>query len=140
MPKDVDLGRALASAINEQFTGKIADVEFTYDTYISLADLPDKPYCWLSTNNSSMIRESRGAWRRTCELKITTISRRGPTDASTWIDEILQSFDMMIDFIAESLVNGHKPVEIESQERYSAEMFESNNRLMNESIITYLNI
>ena len=140
MPKDADLARALADAISNQYTGKISDVPFKYDGYVDLTEMPEKAVAWIQLDNTPWTRESRNLWRRSTNLKVTSISRQGSTDDPQWIDDMLESFDMLMEFIGTDAVLGYKPTQIEQEERYNDEFFNTQKRLLQQAMVTYENI
>jgi len=142
MPDDVALGRELATKLNEQFTGKISEIGFSYDTYVELDKMPNHPVAFVSLGAYSRERVARTNFIRTTELRVTSISERRPNENPDWIDEILDSFDSLISF-CEGIPLGSRnlmPIRIESEDRFNFDLFHAHARMVNEASLIYRNI
>ena len=141
MPKDVDLGKDLANRLDAAYTGKVKKVEFTFDPYLELDKMDsDLSFARVSLNTYSDIREGRNMWRMQSGLVLTLVSAVGPTDGS-WVADWLDSWDMMVKHVREMTVLGqHKPLSVDRDERYDADMFHNNKRLVTQALITFGNI
>lgn len=142
MPRDADFGRDLAERLSAKFHDFVGDVRFTYDAFLELDRIDaDSPYCILSTNLYTHLRESRAHWRETIQLILTLVSPAGATDDSDWIDRWLDDWDLLIRESREIPVYGkHKPISVETDERYDAEMFHNNRRLVTQATFNFGNV
>ena len=140
MPKDVVLARAIATQLTAQYLGKIKNINFDYNAYVDLDGLPNEPTVFVTLDNSPWIRLSRGNVRRDAMIRVTMISEIGPTDSAQWVDDQLNSFDMLVDYLLETPVNGQLPVDTESDDRYDVDRFHSNHRLVMDILFNYRNL
>lgn len=141
MPKDADFGRDLAEQLTAEFLGKIGTVEFTYDPYLELDNLPEtKPFAKISVSGYQHIRESRNHWREECTLYFSLVSPVGPTDNAQWIDDWLNSLDIVLRFARDAIVQGQRMTSVEIDERYDVEMFFNNRRLVTQAAFNFTNV
>lgn len=142
MPKDADFGRDLAERLSVQFRDFVREVRFTYDAFLELDKVDaDKPFCILSTNQYTHIREARALWRESMQLILTLVSPAGSTDSDEWIDRWLDDWDDLVRQAREIQVFGrHKPISVETDERYDADMFHNNRRLVTQATFNFGNV
>ncbi len=142
MPNDSKLGRDLAERLTQKYTGRVGGVTFTYDPYVELDQLDTaNPVCYISPLNYEDIREARAMWREQMQLVLSLISKVGPTDDEIWVDEWLDSWDLMIKEAREIYVLGrHKPLSVDRGERYDADVFHNHQRLFTQATFTFGNV
>jgi hypothetical protein len=142
MPRDAEFGRDLATQLQAMFGGWINDVEFTYDAFVELDRLdPAKSWCKITTNLYQHVRESRYSWRETVQLMLTLVAPVGVADNPTEIDTWLDSWDTVVRQTRELKVLGrHKPISVDTEERYDAEMFHKHRRMVTQAAINYANV
>lgn len=142
MPNDVKLGRALAAYIATKYVGKIHEVRFTYDSFIEIERMNvGSCYCIITPNNYSTERESRTSWRERCSLELSLLSHAGPTDDEQWIDDWLTSWDLLLEEVKTARLFGRTlPSSVDQDERYDADLFHNNRRLLCQATLHYLNV
>jgi hypothetical protein len=142
MPRDADYGRELAKRLSALYSGRITNVEFTYDAFLELDRLSEsEPYCKISPTLYEQLREGRAIWRESIQLTVTLISAVGATDDGVWVDDWLDSWDATIKQLREvKLFDRHVPLSIDIDERYDNNMFHNNRRLVTQAAIHYGNV
>ena len=142
MPKDVDLACDLAEKINSLYTGLIRSIQFTYDSYVDLDELPDEPLSMLTLQNMVRTRVTRGRFQIDATLQFTSISKVGPTDDPAWLDNELDSFDLACEKIGETAAGEQNclPLIIASTDRYDSSKFHTYRRLVQSVLLEYRNL
>ena len=144
MPKDVEIGEALAAALTSADTGIIGSVDFTYDPYIDHDRLPKIPVVTISPDSAPFVREARRGgvtYRRDARLLIMMIARGGATDDSYTINELLDAFDALLENVITTEVLTRKvPLSVDYEERYDPEAFQAQRRVFARAFATYANL
>jgi len=143
MPQDAVIGRDLAEQLTKLYSGLIKEVAFTYDAFIKLEDIQeDAPFCKISPSTFDHTRESRVHWRESVVLTLTLISKVGPTDDETWIDQWLDSWDTMVRQMRGMTVlqSKQKVMSVDYGERYDPNIFHNYHRLLTQATISFSNV
>ena len=142
MPQDAKIGRDLASQLTASYGGLIKEVEYTYDPYLELPELEtNRPFCKVSPQLYDETRESRVHWRETCQLMLTLVSRVGPTDSGEWVDEWLDSWDLIMRESRDMIMLGrYKVVSIDRDDRYDTDVFHHHHRLLTQAAFNFGNV
>jgi hypothetical protein len=142
MPRDAEFGRELAAWMTEQYSGLIKEVEFTYDPFLELDQLdPARPYCKIAPMNYDSQRESRINYMERITLELALVSAVAPTGNPAWVDQWLDSWDMVLRQIRNhKLFKRHPPISVETDQRYDFSMFHNNHRLLTQASLNYHNV
>lgn len=144
MPKDADIGRALAAAIVGKHP-KIKGARFDYDRYLEDADLPKNVQVFVSTNRLNHTRLTRAQWQEDITLLMELRVKQPPNIPDTetvnkFVDAWLEAWDSLIEFIKTESINGMLPNEVSQDERYDPTELNSNQRLVCVCNVLYKNI
>lgn len=143
MPKDVALGRELAEQLRSQYLKNISTVEFTYNAFVELETLDqNKSFCFITPQNYSRVRETRSDFRHEGSLTLTLVSTVGSTERPEKIDEWLDSWDLLLDYLEDVRgSNGSKLLAaVETEERFDSNVFHSYNRMVNQATLRFLQL
>lgn len=142
MPRDADFGRELVRVLEDKYTGLVKTIQFTYDAFVELDRFPsESAYCFVSPNNYTHVREGRSVFRETISLELSLVSAAGPTDNPSWIDNWLDSWDMLIRNIrSEPLFGKHLPMSVDIDQRYDSDLFHNSKRLLTQATLHYQNV
>jgi len=142
MPRDAEFGRAVAQWLTSEYSGLIKEVVFTYDSYIEMDQMdPSRPYCLVSPNSYNFQRESRHDWREMISLELWLLSAVGPTDNPAWVDQWLDSWDMILRHVrGYKVFKRHPPISVDTESRYDLSLFHNNKRLLTQASLNYHNV
>lgn len=132
MPKDTAIAKALVAAINAADLGRIKKAEFSYDPFYERDDWPDDVQVFVMPDEFTRVRLSRGGWQKDCKLLMGLRVMQGPNDtnAEAFIDRWLDDFDALMDFVGNTVVEGHLALTIEQDTRYDRELLNSQKQLV----------
>ena len=132
MPIDADEGRALAARLNDQYTGRIETVVFTYDPYAESDRINGNPLCTISPFNLNPIRNDRERWRRDIELLIMMLVAQPPNADAKFFDEYLDAWDDVLGVAAADA----RVSEMAIESRYELEQSQTQKRLVTRAVLT----
>lgn len=142
MPRDAEIGRALAAVITAGDTGRIKRAEFRYDPFLENDDLPKGVQLFIMPGTLNSERMGRGVWADNCTLDLMLIAPVAPNlpskeTAEQFIDSWLDSFDTMKELIKQEDILGLKAVSIEQDDRFDREALHESKRLICNCTVAY---
>lgn len=142
MPRDVELAREIAHSLRDVYKHKINRVEFTYNAYIEFDRIePNDSICILSPQSYTRVRETRSDFRHETEIVLTLVSPVAAHSRQKDIDDWLDSWDGMLDFLENLKINNRKVITgIDVDQRYDANLFHSYNRLVTQAVLQSTNL
>lgn len=134
MPKDADIGRALATAISAAAIGRIRGARFSYDPFLEADDLPEGKQLFIKPERLTRTRLVRSAWQKSCTLTVMLFVDQKTAEAGEneekFIDRWLDDFDAVIELVSNTAIFDNLPVEVIQDERYDIEKFNGGKRLV----------
>lgn len=143
MANDVDLAQALATAINDATFSQAISSEFRFDQYLENEDV-DSITVRVSVESDSRTREGRGVWHRQSLLSVVMIAPQqvnssATVDAVSQIENLLDLWDEVLDYIQTYSPNGRSASSIESFDgsRYDKDKLQNDRQFRSGCLVEY---